>query len=905
MRTAGQTISDIDQVICQNIDLFAANQRGLLSQNILAQLRNLLDHVALKIYADAKGVELTGKYDNIQDAHKYIQQKARYKLVCDFFKFLKISTSHYTVDPDSSERLMLKYYEYLIKLKHFMKKECGMDILENIDRFPLSQDQCLMEYYEKIARHIDNPDRKVSNTFNDRYYIHKVRPFFVNNEVYYEVTFTNAIDNVSKFDRHIAFTRQELLSNYAVKLQICNTSIDVLGKKMSIMLIENWNVSIRPCEFFNFSKIFGNNIKFGSNNEVVNLMSFMTSERLDLNDIIDMSSERFDQCRTQLTAQSKKLYFWPILERCRRMSMEKVPGHNIIRYLLCKMNNKIIKTQYSPESNNLLSGLCLKNGVKPFDDMPFNSSPIGHNPKIDDIFKCIDPEGREHELLARRLKVNTENYGTLYTPIGDLDFHDTPRLMKEYNDGLYYKHRPRRDIQEYKKHLYINEYEDDCMNVLRILKQYSITGVSNFCNSVDTWLRNTAYNIDCDEKREVLRNIFASSQVALIYGAAGTGKSTLINHISNFFRDKTKLYLANTNPAVGNLRRKVNVSNAVFKTIYGFLNNASPVDVSCDVLFIDECSTVSNSDMVKVLNTVKTKLIVLVGDVYQIESIQFGNWFHLARKSLDGKACFELINPYRTNNDDLLTLWKKARELSPDLLEHIAANKYSETLDDSIFDSNDNDEIILCLNYDGLYGINNMNHFLQDGNPNNPIYWGIETYKVDDPILFNESNRFAPVIYNNLKGRIAGIQVTPEIITFDVEVYDVSINGLDAENYGFELLENSASGNAVIRFSVNRLKSTDDDDNSLDTVVPFQVAYAISIHKAQGLEYKSVKVVITDEVEERISHNILYTAITRAKESLKIYWTPETEKKVLDKLRVGFNQKDYQLLRSHYPNVSI
>ena len=40
--------------------------------------------------------------------------------------------------------------------------------------------------------------------------------------------------------------------------------------------------------------------------------------------------------------------------------------------------------------------------------------------------------------------------------------------------------------------------------------------------------------------------MFSSSKVALIYGSAGTGKSTQINHISNFFKDKEKIYLANT-----------------------------------------------------------------------------------------------------------------------------------------------------------------------------------------------------------------------------------------------------------------------------------------------------------------------------------------------------------------------
>ena len=59
-------------------------------------------------------------------------------------------------------------------------------------------------------------------------------------------------------------------------------------------------------------------------------------------------------------------------------------------------------------------------------------------------------------------------------------------------------------------------------------------------------------------------------------------------------------------------------------------------------------------------------------------------------------------------------------------------------------------------------------------------------------------------------------------------------------------------------------------------MIPFQIAYAISIHKAQGLEYKSVKVVIPSSNAERITHAIFYTAITRAKEKLKIFWSAET-----------------------------
>ena len=69
-------------------------------------------------------------------------------------------------------------------------------------------------------------------------------------------------------------------------------------------------------------------------------------------------------------------------------------------------------------------------------------------------------------------------------------------------------------------------------------------------------------------------------------------------------------------------------------------------------------------------------------------------------------------------------------------------------------------------------------------------------------------------------------------------------------------------------------------------------------HKAQGLEYKSVKIIITNEIEELITHNIFYTAITRAKEKLKIYWTPESEQHVLESLEKRNYNRDAYLLKS-------
>ena len=213
-------------------------------------------------------------------------------------------------------------------------------------------------------------------------------------------------------------------------------------------------------------------------------------------------------------------------------------------------------------------------------------------------------------------------------------------------------------------------------------------------------------------------------------------------------------------------------------------------------------------------------------------------------------------------------------------------------LDHSLFQAQRDDEIILCLNYDGLYGINNVNRFLQSSNRGKEIIWGATVYKVGDPVLFNDTDRFKPLIFNNLKGKIVDIVAYPDRVQFDVWL-DRSVTAIDVEGYDLEYVDDS-----TVRFDVYRPGTTDQDDESSGSSVPFQVAYAVSIHKAQGLEYDSVQVVITDANEDDISHNIFYTAITRARDQLKIFWTPETQHAVLNGLVRKGSGKDVELLKA-------
>lgn len=888
----------IDKAICDNIDRFDSSERGALSQVILAQLRNFAEHIMLKIYANGQDIDNT--YENIRNAIIYTKTRGNLKFLMRFHDFLQIVASHYTIEEESSERLMLKYYEYLLRIKWFLKTQYSLDILGNIDKFPINKDSDLKEYYKKIAEKIELIKyRRTNYNHNDRFYIQKIKPFFVEHKIYYEITFTPANGRASKFHRIIAFTDLEISKYYAAKLYFVVDNISILGKTMPIHIIVNWEVSIRPCELNNFSKIFSTDTEITSGySEYKALMQFLTETGFNLVEVIDFTDGHFQQITQTIAEKAKSTSFIDILRKSREIINDSRAGSNILRYLLYCLSNNIIKDQFG-RSNNWISYLCLDNKCIPFDKMPFNTSLIGHNPRLGDLFECIKSLDRKHEILARYIRNNTEIKGRLYTPTNEIvAFDEIDKLIKTYNSIVLSHGRKHagRVLQANSDHVYIKEYEEDTVFIIRELKKLASAGISNYSSSVNSWLQSNIHTIDCNEKKVAITQMFEKSMVALIYGSAGTGKSTLINHISHFFSDKTKLYLANTNPAVDNLKRRVDAANCTFLTINKFEKKKN-ILTDYDVLIIDECSTVSNKDMREVLGKATFKLLVLVGDIYQIESIRFGNWFSAARSFIPQTSLFELTIPYRSKNKDLLKLWNMVRRMDVTILEHIAKKGYSSTLDESIFQRAKDDEIILCLNYDGLYGINNINRFLQQSNPNTPVYFGMQDFKVDDPILFNESERFAPLIYNNMKGRIAGINLFENQIQFDIEL-DKAINGLDAQGYDFELLGNTPSGNSAIRFLVNKYRNNDEDEDtsSLD-VLPFQVAYAVSIHKAQGLEYNSVKIIITDEVDELITHNIFYTAITRAREKLKIYWTPEVEKKVLNSIEPKKDGKDVALLK--------
>lgn len=900
MATVEQQVLDSSNAIDQNISVITTD-RGFLSQNLLQYLRHLVE--GLIVYAHVPDRSVTYNYQKQFDAARdAVNGDARYRLLTRFHGLLQISVSHYTLDRDPSERLMLKYYEYLLRTRDLSKQHLGLDILRNLEQFPLREDPALRTYYEKIAGRIEASKHDLLTGKTERYYINSSRPFFIGGRIYYEITFSLAHNRTSKFDRIIGFTDIDVSDYYAAQLELANDSIDVLGQTMPIIIVRDWSVSIRPCEFDNFARLLGQQTKVQSGQvEYRNLMQYLTLTRHSLLDLIDSSDAAYNQVKTRTLASAQRTpLIFPALDAARAIIQRNRPGARLLRYLMLRMNNQILKAQYSIGECTRLSNLRVAWGCIPFDTMPFCTFLVDHKPRFVDVAASVSAAEREHELLARRVRNNVEQRGMIYTPDSELtDFGDIVSLISAYNGNVYYKHANRR-LKRDNSHVFITGYEDGTVEIIEQLQKIASSGVDDYADDVAAWLDENAklpegnpQKVDDEIKADALRELFVHSKVALIYGAAGTGKSTMVNHIANYFESERKLFLAHTNPAVDNLKRRVDAPNAHFSTISKHVRGDWDTSGHFDVVVIDECSTVSNAAFLEVLANTDFDLLVLVGDVYQIESIEFGNWFGTIRSYIPPESVHELTHPFRTTDEALLTLWDRVRDLDDRIEESLSKNEYSKGLGESLFRRHGADEIVLCLNYDGLYGINNVNRFLQTSNPNPAYDWGEADYKVGDPVLFNETDRFRPLIFNNMKGTIVGISKVPGKITFDIDLeLGRDVTATEAKLSNLRVVRDS-----VVQFDVIERPDTDEDDDSTTTIVPFQIAYAVSIHKAQGLEFDSVKVVITEANEENISHSIFYTAITRARKHLEVYWTPDTQNRILSRLEIRENKKDENLLR--------
>lgn len=891
-----KNIYNIDSKICGIIDDYKVlRDSQKVADYVIQFLRTYLETIAACIYAyenPDKPTPIKGKDKWYTQYIKALKETNEYGYIWMFHHSLQIVTSHYVPAEDGAVRFMAGHINLLYQLRNQMREMFGLNLMENLEDYPQERNEELNPYYRKIYNSLREIQVEESAEHTkDRYYIMRKKYRSVDGRGFFEYTLAYAQEEITKFDRFVVYSFSDIPDNYSIQCDFAHTSVDFNGIDIDIKCLVAWTVSIRPCELEKIAAIAGYEVTVRSDNTFYRaMMKFLSKKGMNLLDILLADENDYDIYSEQVQiGQTSK--FAEVFNKLRDIIINDKSGCNIIRYLISFLRNDVIRDQLADCPNNRLSYLYLKNEAIPFDEMPYASSLYKHNVTTSRLHRCLDIDDCEHQYLSAIVNSEAYDSNTLYVAIDEksLDYYLYEKDI--FNKSLYKSEKQQlRRIESFFNYLYVKNYFELTKAIIGKLQQYTSEGVRDYLQTING-KKEVIEKIDDNEKKKIVSNIFKHSRLGMIYGAAGTGKTKVAEHIAKIFDDKNILLLANTNAAKNNLQDRINNAFCDCYTVHDYIKNKNSNKIY-DLVIVDECSTVCNEDILQLFEKCNSEAYLLLGDIHQIEAIKFGNWFNFARYFIEKNSVYELSIPYRAkNNNTLLDMWSYVRHYDENMFERLQANGYISTLDESIFEKTE-DEIILCLGYDGLYGVNNINRYMQKVNPSNPVEWGNWVYKVGDKVLFNDNKRFGSVLYNNLKGTIVTIDRKDEEIVFQIQI-DKKISDRDIFYTDLKLHDCACEGKSIVEFSVKKRIEKDSDTDYSEQVVPFQIAYAVSIHKAQGLEYKSVKVVITEDVDEQISHNIFYTAITRTTDKLKIYLSKETQKKLATKFvesNVGLKQ---------------
>lgn len=769
-----KNIYNIDSKICGIIDDYKVlRDSQKVADYVIQFLRTYLETIAARIYAyenPDKPTPIKGKDKWYTQYIKALKETNEYGYIWMFHHSLQIVTSHYVPAEDGAVRFMAGHINLLYQLRNQMREMFGLNLMENLEDYPQERNEELNPYYRKIYNSLREIQVEESAEHTkDRYYIMRKKYRSVDGRGFFEYTLAYAQEEITKFDRFVVYSFSDIPDNYSIQCDFAHTSVDFNGIDIDIKCLVAWTVSIRPCELEKIAAIAGYEVTVRSDNTFYRaMMKFLSKKGMNLLDILLADENDYDIYSEQVQiGQTSK--FAEVFNKLRDIIINDKSGCNIIRYLISFLRNDVIRDQLADCPNNRLSYLYLKNEAIPFDEMPYASSLYKHNVTTSRLHRCLDIDDCEHQYLSAIVNSEAYDSNTLYVAIDEksLDYYLYEKDI--FNKSLYKSEKQQlRRIESFFNYLYVKNYFELTKAIIGKLQQYTSEGVRDYLQTING-KKEVIEKIDDNEKKKIVSNIFKHSRLGMIYGAAGTGKTKVAEHIAKIFDDKNILLLANTNAAKNNLQDRINNAFCDCYTVHDYIKNKNSNKIY-DLVIVDECSTVCNEDILQLFEKCNSEAYLLLGDIHQIEAIKFGNWFNFARYFIEKNSVYELSIPYRAkNNNTLLDMWSYVRHYDENMFERLQANGYISTLDESIFEKTE-DEIILCLGYDGLYGVNNINRYMQKVNPSNPVEWGNWVYKVGDKVLFNDNKRFGSVLYNNLKGTIVTIDRKDEEIVFQIQI---------------------------------------------------------------------------------------------------------------------------------------
>ena len=354
------------------------------------------------------------------------------------------------------------------------------------------------------------------------------------------------------------------------------------------------------------------------------------------------------------------------------------------------------------------------------------------------------------------------------------------------------------------------------------------------------------------------------SGALVVTGGPGTGKTTTTRAIVSELA-AAGVDLALCAPTGRAAKRLTEVTGREAQTIHRLLSfqpesgtfaHDQGEPLMADVILVDEASMVDTRLFVHLLRGMKpTARLILVGDADQLPSVGPGQVLRdviasgvvpVVRLSTVFRQASEsriITNAHRINEGAMPDL-RNAKDGDFFFLEMEQAAEAAETIADLVARRLPErygldpvrDIQVLAPMYRGETGANALNDRLQEAlNPHGDgITRGRHTYRAGDKVIVTRNN-YTKMVFNGDIGRIRHVDTESGQIHVDL---DLSAEGSTSAVY---------------------------ESHETDEIV---LAYAVSVHRSQGSEFPVVVLPVTTEHYMMLQRNVLYTAVTRARQML-------------------------------------
>jgi len=358
-------------------------------------------------------------------------------------------------------------------------------------------------------------------------------------------------------------------------------------------------------------------------------------------------------------------------------------------------------------------------------------------------------------------------------------------------------------------------------------------------------------------------------KILVITGGPGTGKTTLVDCLVRIL-DAKKVTFALCAPTGRAAKRLAEVTGYEAATIHRLLEYSPKTggfmrregnEIEADAVIVDEVSMIDAPLMDNLLRAIGPQThLVLIGDADQLPSVGPGSVLrdllasnvvpaarltHIFRQA---ERSLIVTNAHRINHGefprvdrsptskltDFYFIERQTQEEILGVIKELLVERIPKRFKlDPV-----NDVQVLSPIHKGLVGVENLNIELQQLlNPRGEkLVFGGRNLRLGDKVM-QVRNNYVKEVYNGDLGRVTGFDDEKRLLHVEIDGRTIPYERGDA-----------------------------------DEIV---LAYAASIHKAQGCEYPAVVVPMVTQHYMLLQRNLLYTAVTRAKRLVVLVGQPK------------------------------